>query len=149
MGQAPLAFVLEISWDRLLALTIVFATSAGALLRAIRMDSYPAAYPRPAAPRRSHVHTGRCVAAMFTLAGVSQPERVIVCDALQAFALQRNSDAVAVMPEPLLGNPETRDIVAIDNTELQPHDLELVMLKPRPRAGLTQCAVFDCKEPSL
>ena len=70
-------------------------------------------------------------------------------NSLQGFALQRNSDAVAVMPEPLLGNPETRDLVAIDNTELQPHDLELVMLKPRPRAGLTQCAVFDCKEPSL
>ena len=82
-----------------------------------------------------------CVSAMFALAGVAPPARMVVCEALQAFTLQRNSDAVSLMPEPLLGNPETRDIVAIDNTVLQPFDLELAMLT-RPDVPLTPAAEY-------
>ncbi len=81
------------------------------------------------------------LAEMFDRAGVALPARYLVCDALQAFALLRNSDAVSMMPEPLIGNVETRDIVAIDDCALAPFDLELAMLA-RADTPLTPAAAF-------
>lgn len=66
--------------------------------------------------------------AMFKMAGVAPPVRVIQCDTLAAFTLLRHSDAAAVMPLPLMGQPETRGIVAVEGTALHPCDLELLLL---------------------
>ena len=43
--------------------------------------------------------------AMFVLAGVAPPSRVIQCDALAAMSILRHSDVVGIMPRPLLGHP--------------------------------------------
>jgi DNA-binding transcriptional LysR family regulator len=83
------------------------------------------------------------LAEMFGLASVAPPARYLVCDALQAFSLQRRTDAVSIMPEPLLGNPETRDIVAVEGCALQPFDLELAILS-RSDTPLTPAAAFFC-----
>lgn len=66
--------------------------------------------------------------AMFALAGVAPPARVTQCDSLAALTLLRHSDAVAVFPRPLLGHPETRGIVTVENTTLRPCDLEVLLL---------------------
>lgn len=66
--------------------------------------------------------------AMFALAGVAPPERVIQCDSLAALTLLRHSDAVGIFPRPLLGHPETRDIVPVEHTRLRPCDIELLLL---------------------
>ncbi|SEB25588.1 LysR substrate-binding domain-containing protein [Variovorax sp. YR216] len=81
------------------------------------------------------------LAAMFARAGVQAPKRHLVCDALQAFSLQRRTDAVSLMPQPLLGNPETRDIVPIKGTGLEPFDLELAILS-RGDVPLTPAAEY-------
>ena len=79
--------------------------------------------------------------AMFALAGVAPPSRVILCESLAAMTILRNSDAVSIFPEPLLGHPETRGIVAIENTPLRPCDIELLLLT-RPDIPLTPAAEF-------
>ena len=84
---------------------------------------------------------GAYASARFDSAGVALPARYLVCDALQAFALLRNSDAVSMMAEPLIGNVETRDIVAIDDCALAPSTLELAMLA-RADTPLTPAAAF-------
>jgi DNA-binding transcriptional LysR family regulator len=66
--------------------------------------------------------------AMFTLAGVAPPARVIQCDSLAALTLLRHSDAAAVMPRPLLEQPETRGIVPVERAALRPCDVELLLL---------------------
>lgn len=66
--------------------------------------------------------------AVFTLAGVPPPQRVIQCDSLAALSLLRHSDAVGVFPRPLLGHPETRDIVPVEDTTLRPCDIEVLLL---------------------
>ena len=66
--------------------------------------------------------------AMFALAGVAPPSRVVVCESLAAMTILRNSDAVSLFPRPLLGHPETRGLVAIDNAPLRPCDIELLLL---------------------
>lgn len=66
--------------------------------------------------------------AMFALAGVPPPARVVQCDSLAALTLLRHSDAVAVFPSPWLDHPETRGIVQVENTPLHPCDLELLLL---------------------
>ena len=79
--------------------------------------------------------------AMFALAGVNPPSQVIVCESLAAMTILRNSDAVSVFPEPLLGHPETRDIVAIADTTLRPCDIELLLLT-QPDVPLTPAAEY-------
>ena len=79
--------------------------------------------------------------AMFALAGVAPPSRVVLCESLAAMTILRNSDAVSIFPEPLLGHPETRGIVAIENTPLRPCDIELLLLT-RPDIPLTPAAEF-------
>ena len=78
---------------------------------------------------------------MFMRAGAEAPRRVVVCDTLAALALLRSSDAVGVVPEPLLGHPETRGIVAIDDCPLVPSDIELLLLS-RPDVPLTPAAAY-------
>ena len=81
------------------------------------------------------------VDAMFALAGVDPPARVILCESLAAMTLLRNSDAVSIFPEPLLGHPETRGLVAITNSPLRPCDIELLLLT-QPDVPLTPAAAF-------
>ena len=77
--------------------------------------------------------------AMFTLAGTTPPTRVVVCETLAAMSILRHSDAVSIFPEPLLGHPETRGLVAIDDAPLRPSDIELLLLA-RPDVPLTPAA---------
>ncbi|WBY01229.1 LysR substrate-binding domain-containing protein [Ramlibacter tataouinensis] len=79
--------------------------------------------------------------AMFALAGLEPPERVVVCETLAALTLLRNSDAVGIMPEPLQGHPESRGIVAVPDCGLTPTDIELLLLA-RPDIPLTPAAEF-------
>ncbi len=85
------------------------------------------------------------VDAMFALAGVAAPARVVQCESLAAMTLLRNSDAVAIFPQPLLGHPETRGIVAIETCPLRPSDIELLLLT-QPDVPLTPAANYfaDC-----
>ena len=73
---------------------------------------------------------------MFAQAGVRPPRRVILCESLAAMTILRNSDAVSIFPEPLLGHPESRGIVAIDDAPLCPCDVELLLLT-QPDVPLT------------
>jgi LysR family transcriptional regulator of abg operon len=66
--------------------------------------------------------------AMFALAGVAPPARVVQCDSLAALTLLRHSDAVGVFPQLLLGHPETIGIVAVEGAALHPCDLEVLLL---------------------
>ena len=79
--------------------------------------------------------------AMFALAGVSAPERVVLCESLAAMTILRNSDAVSIFPEPLLGHPETRGLVAIADAPLRPCDIELLLLT-QPDVPLTPAAAY-------
>ena len=79
------------------------------------------------------------VEAMFALAGVPPPSRVVVCETLAAMTILRHSDAVSIFPAPLLGHPETRGIVAIDNAPFSPSDIELLLLT-QPDVPLTPAA---------
>ncbi|OOG49961.1 LysR substrate-binding domain-containing protein [Polaromonas sp. C04] len=81
------------------------------------------------------------VDAMFALAGVAPPRRVVQCETLAAMMLLRSSDVVSIFPEPLLGHPESRGIVAVENTQLRPCDIELLLLT-RPDVPLTPAAAF-------
>jgi hypothetical protein len=76
---------------------------------------------------------------MFALAGVAPPSRVVVCETLAAMSILRHSDAVSIFPAPLLGHPETRGIVAIDNAPFSPSDIELLLLT-QPDVPLTPAA---------
>ncbi len=79
--------------------------------------------------------------AMFKLAGVPLPPRVVVCEAMAALNLLRNADLVGVLPSPLLGHPETRGLVPLETSELHPSDVE-VMLVSRPDVPLTPAAAY-------
>lgn len=79
--------------------------------------------------------------AMFALAGVTPPARVVVCETLAALAILRHSDAVGVVPEPLLGQPECRGLVAVPHAPLHPSDVELLLLMPR-EVPLTPAAEY-------
>ena len=81
------------------------------------------------------------VAAMFALAGVAPPTRIVQCETLAAMTLLRNSDAVSIFPEPLLGHPETRGLVPIPACPLRPSDIELLLLT-QPDVPLTPAAHY-------
>lgn len=93
------------------------------------------------------------LAAVFAQVGLSPPKQIVVCEALHAFALQRNSDAVSIMPEPPLNTPETRGIVAIEPCAIQPFDLELTLVSRAdvplsPAAGyFAHCVAQLCRNP--
>ena len=79
--------------------------------------------------------------AMFARAGVPAPEQITRCDAMAAMTLVRQSDAVSVMPAPLLGQAESRDLVGLSLLSMQPPDIELVLLS-QPDVPLTPAAAF-------
>lgn len=79
--------------------------------------------------------------AMFARAGVAPPARVVVCETLAAMTLMRNSDGVSIFPEPLLGHPETRGLVAVTPSPLAPGDIELLLLTQRD-VPLTPAAAY-------
>ena len=81
------------------------------------------------------------VDAMFAVAGVPSPARVTCCETLAAMTLLRHSDCVSIFPQPLLGHPETRGIVAIDPCPLKPSDIEVVLLT-QPDVPLTPAAAY-------
>jgi DNA-binding transcriptional LysR family regulator len=78
---------------------------------------------------------------MFKLAGVQPPSQITRCDAMAAMALVRQSDAVSVMPAPLLAQPECRGLVQIRVKKLNPPPIELVLLTP-PDVPLTPAAAY-------
>ncbi|MFM9927750.1 LysR family transcriptional regulator [Variovorax sp. H27-G14] len=79
--------------------------------------------------------------AMFGLAGVGLPSRVTVCEALSAMALLRSTDAVSVVPAPLLGHVDSSGIVAIQDGIFHPCDIELLILT-RSDVPLTPAAAY-------
>lgn len=78
--------------------------------------------------------------AMFDRAGVPAPPSITRCEAIAAMSLVRQSDAVSVMPQPMLGQVESRDLVAVPSS-LQPPDIELVLLS-QPDVPLTPAAAY-------
>jgi len=81
------------------------------------------------------------MAAMFALAGVPMPSRVVLCETLAGLTLIRNSDVASLVPEPLLGHPESRGLVVVEGTQLHPCDMELLLLT-RPDVPLTPAATY-------
>lgn len=89
------------------------------------------------------LHSGKQprLEAMFSLAGVAPPSRVVLCEALSAIALIRSTDAVSIVPEPLLGQFDLRGIVAIGDGVFHPCDIELLILT-RADVPLTPAAEY-------
>jgi len=79
--------------------------------------------------------------AMFTRAAVAPPVQITRCDALAAMALVRQSDAVTIMPTPLLGQPESHGLVALAQQALQVPPVQLLQLS-RPEVPLTPAAAY-------
>lgn len=79
--------------------------------------------------------------AMFKRAGVRTPLQLTRCDAMAAMALVRQSNAVSVMPAPLLAQPECHGLVEISLRKLNPPPIELVLLAP-PDVPLTPAADY-------
>lgn len=78
---------------------------------------------------------------IFARAGVTPPERIILCDTLAGLTLLRDSDVAGIVPAPILKEPEGRGMVAIEVPELDPGELRLVMLT-RPDVPLTPAGAF-------
>lgn len=68
--------------------------------------------------------------AMFEQAGVAPPAQVTRCDALAAMALVSQSDAVSVMPLPLLAQPGAKGLVKVSLRGMRPPQVTLVQLSP-------------------
>ena len=81
------------------------------------------------------------IAEMFEHAGVPVPQQITRCDAMAAMALVRQSDAVCVMPAPLLVQPESHGLMALSLRGLQPPPVDLVLLS-RPEVPLTPAAAY-------
>lgn len=67
---------------------------------------------------------------MFERSKVAAPALITRCDAMGAMALLRQSDAVGLMPAPLLAQPEGHGLVALSLRSLRPPSVELVQLSP-------------------
>ena len=67
---------------------------------------------------------------MFRKAKVETPELLTRCDAMAAMALVRQSDAVCIMPAPLLGQPEGHGLVELTLRSLQPPPVDIVQIAP-------------------
>jgi DNA-binding transcriptional LysR family regulator len=79
--------------------------------------------------------------AMFAQAGVAPPSQITRCDAMAAMALIRQTDAMSVMPAPLLAQPEGHGLVELSLRSMRPPDIELVLLSP-PEVPLTPAAAY-------
>lgn len=69
------------------------------------------------------------------------PERIMLAEALAALSLLRSSDLISVLPAPLLHLPEARGIVAVPTADLQPEDIDLILLT-KPEIPLTPAAAY-------
>lgn len=67
---------------------------------------------------------------MFAQARIAPPDLITRCDALAAMALVRQSDAVSIMPAPLLAQNESHGLVALSLRSMKPPPIELVQLAP-------------------
>lgn len=67
---------------------------------------------------------------MFERARVAAPVLITRCDAMAAMALLRQSDAVGLMPAPLLTQPEGHGLVELSLRSLHPPSVALVQLSP-------------------
>ena len=99
-----------------------------------------AAYEWVLTPAASGNHSQR-LAALFAASGGGPPQRIVRCETLAAMTILRHSDAISIFPEPLLGHPESRGIVAIEGTPLAPSDVELLLLT-HPEVPLTPAAEY-------
>lgn len=81
------------------------------------------------------------VEAMFNLAGVAPPTHVVVCEALSTMALLRSTDAVSIVPAPVLGHTDSAGVVAIPEGVFRPSDIELLILT-RADVPLTPAAEY-------
>lgn len=79
--------------------------------------------------------------ALYQHTGARAPERIVLAEALAALSLLRSSDVICVLPTPLLGLPEARGLVAVPTTELQPADIDLILLT-KPDVPLTPAAAY-------
>lgn len=79
--------------------------------------------------------------AMFRQAGVAPPRQITRCDAMAAMALVRQTDALSVMPAPLLAQPEGHGLVELSLRSMRAPDIELVLLSP-PDVPLTPAAAY-------
>lgn len=78
---------------------------------------------------------------MFQQAGVGPPAQITRCDAMAAMALIRQTDAMSVMPAPLLAQPEGHGLVELSLRSMRPPDIELVLISP-PDVPLTPAAAY-------
>lgn len=78
---------------------------------------------------------------MFAQASMAAPAQITRCDALAAMALVRQSDAVTIMPTPLLGRPESHGLVALPQAALQPPPVAVLQVS-RPEVPLTPAAAY-------
>lgn len=78
---------------------------------------------------------------MFAQAGMAAPAQITRCDALAAMALVRQSDAVTIMPTPLLGRPESHGLVTLPQTVLHPPPVAVLQVS-RPEVPLTPAAAY-------
>lgn len=83
----------------------------------------------------------KATGAMFERADMVPPVQITRCDALAAMALVRQSQAVTIMPVPLLGQPESHGIVALPQEALQVPPVQLLQLS-RPEVPLTPAAAY-------
>jgi len=81
------------------------------------------------------------VEAMFSLAGVAPPTHVAVCEAMSTMALLRSTDAVSIVPSPVLGHSDAAGVVAIRDGIFSPSDIELLILT-RAYVPLTPAAEY-------
>ncbi|MFM7008389.1 MAG: LysR family transcriptional regulator [Betaproteobacteria bacterium] len=79
--------------------------------------------------------------AMFAQAGVPPPQQITRCDAMAAMALIRQTDAVSIMPSPLLVQPEGHGLVELSLRSMRPPEIELVLLSS-PEVPLTPAASY-------
>ena len=79
--------------------------------------------------------------AMFRQAAVAPPSQITRCDAMAAMALVRQTDAVSVMPAPLLAQPEGHGLVDLSLRSMRAPDIELVLLSS-PDVPLTPAAAY-------
>lgn len=78
---------------------------------------------------------------MFEHAKVQPPDLLTRCDAMAAMALVRQSDAVCVMPAPLLAQPEGHGLVELSLRSLKPPPVQLLQISP-PGVPLSPAASY-------
>lgn len=110
-----------------------------AKLNAQNLASYEWVLPGPLTHQQPEA--GDYLQAMFALAKLAPPAVMSRGDAMATISLVRSADVVSVFPLPLLEQPESRGIVAIQVPELQPDSVNLALLS-LPGTPLTPAAEY-------